>query len=65
MVIDDEAYICDLYTDVLTMAGYNVIRATEPREGVKIFKENPHIDLVVLDLVMPQMNGRENVVMTF
>ncbi|MDA8214126.1 MAG: ATP-binding protein, partial [Nitrospiraceae bacterium] len=59
LVIDDEAYICDLYTDVLTMAGYNVIRATEPREGVKIFKENPHIDLVILDLVMPQMNGRE------
>ncbi len=59
LVIDDEAYICDLYCDVLTNAGYKVLRATDAREGVKIFKENPEIDVVILDLIMPQMSGRE------
>ena len=59
VVIDDEVYICELYTDVLTMAGYKVLKATEPREGVKIFKENPEIDVVILDLIMPHMSGRE------
>lgn len=59
LVIDDEMYICDLYSDVLSKAGYKVIRTTDAREGVRIFKENPEINIVILDIVMPQMNGRE------
>ncbi|MCL4476620.1 MAG: PAS domain S-box protein [Nitrospirae bacterium] len=59
LVIDDEAYICDLYNDVLTKAGYKVFRATDAMAGVSIFKENSGIDLVILDLVMPRLNGRE------
>ncbi|MEK6692184.1 MAG: PAS domain S-box protein [Nitrospirota bacterium] len=58
-IIDDEVYICDLYNDVLSKAGYKVLKTTDAREGVRIFKENPEIEIVILDLVMPQMNGRE------
>lgn len=45
--------------DVLSKAGYKVLKTTDAREGVRIFKENPEIEIVILDLVMPQMNGRE------
>ncbi len=59
LIIDDEVYICDLYNDVLTKAGYKVLKTTDARESVRIFKENPEIEIVILDIVMPQMNGRE------
>ncbi len=58
LVIDDEPYLCELYKDILTKEGFRVFTATTPAEGIKIFKEN-RIDLVVLDLIMPKMSGRE------
>lgn len=58
LIIDDEPYICDLYKDILSKAGFTVFTATDPLEGIKLFKEN-RIDAVILDLIMPKMNGRE------
>jgi PAS domain S-box-containing protein len=59
LVIDDEEFICDLYCDALTKAGYKVLRTTDPKEGIDIFKENPQVDAVILDVVMPHMDGKE------
>ncbi len=58
LIIDDESYICDLYRDILSNAGFTVFTATDPLEGIKLFKEN-RIDAVILDLIMPRMSGRE------
>ncbi len=59
LVIDDEESICDLYEDVLKPHGISVIKATDPREGIRLFRSNPNIDITVLDLIMPGMSGRE------
>ncbi len=58
LVIDDEPYVCDLYKDILGKAGFKVFTATDPHEGVRLFKEN-EIDAVILDMIMPGLSGRE------
>jgi CheY-like chemotaxis protein len=45
---------------LLTSAGYRVLEANDGQEGVDLFMQQPDaIDLVVSDLIMPQMNGLE------
>lgn len=60
LVIDDEEIIRDLLNDILTMLGYDAIITGSPQEALKIFKEqHKNIHLVILDMIMPEMNGRQ------
>jgi len=57
-VIDDEEMIREIAQDMLNHMGYNVIVAEDGVEAVEIFKEKENeIDLVMVDLIMPKMNG--------
>ncbi len=56
LVIDDEPQIVEICTDYLKSAGYDVVSAPNGREGIETARrERP--DLVVLDLMMPEMDG--------
>src|SRR5215468_3514780 len=56
LVVDDEAAIRDVLGRKLRRDGFNVSLAANGIEGLKMFhSERP--DLVVLDIVMPEMNG--------
>jgi DNA-binding response OmpR family regulator len=58
LVIDDEPQIVEICMDYLKSGGYSVLSAQNGREGVDLArKEQP--DLVVLDLMMPEMDGLE------
>lgn len=58
LAVDDERHIVRLIQVNLERAGYNVITAFDGREALKkIADEKP--DLVVLDVMMPYMNGLE------
>ncbi len=58
--IDDEPDVRQLISDVLTRLGYSVITAADGREGIRIYREREGgIDLVLLDVIMPVMNGNE------
>lgn len=58
LIIDDEEMIRDIAHDMLSHLGYNIILAANGEEAIKIFKEQKHsIDLVLVDLIMPKMNG--------
>ncbi len=60
LVVDDEDIIWDVVIDMLQNLGYTVILAANGRECVEIYHNNPgQINLVLLDMVMPEMNGRE------
>lgn len=60
MIVDDEAIIRDLIEDVLSVHGYQVFSAADGFEALKIFElRSQSIDLVILDMIMPQMDGRE------
>ena len=59
-MIDDEDSVRKLGASVLEEFGYSVLSASNGREGLEIFLNESHrIDLVILDLIMPEMSGRE------
>lgn len=60
LVVDDEVTIRALVKDVLEERGYSVLAASDGREAVDMFQKNSEgIDLVILDMTMPVMGGRE------
>ena len=60
LVVDDEDVFREMLKDVLEYLGYHVLTAENGAEGLDVFKSNqPAIDLVILDMNMPVMDGRE------
>jgi PAS domain S-box-containing protein len=60
LLVDDEDAIRKTTAAMLKMLGYQVIAAANGREGVSQFRKHAaEIDLVLLDMVMPEMNGRD------
>ena len=59
IVADDEALIRRLVSDFLTKANFNVIEAENGREAVELFKENPDTALMIVDIMMPEIDGWE------
>jgi PAS domain S-box-containing protein len=60
LAVDDENIIIRTITESLGSLGYHVISASDGCEAVKLFVENrSKIDLIILDLMMPSMNGYE------
>ncbi|HTY24270.1 MAG TPA: PAS domain S-box protein [Desulfomonilaceae bacterium] len=60
LLVDDEELMRDLGERILKSAGYRVITAVNGKEAVDIYrKELGKISLVILDLIMPEMGGKE------
>jgi nitrogen-specific signal transduction histidine kinase/CheY-like chemotaxis protein len=60
LVIDDEPAVRDMVTVVLQDLGYEVLQAVDGPTGLDVFAlERGRIGLVILDLVMPRMHGRD------
>ena len=58
LVVDDEQTMQELARDLLEEQGYSVLLAGSGIEAVEIFRErSEEIDLVILDLVMPKLDG--------
>ncbi len=58
LVIDDERIIVDIVSDMLKSLGFNVLAANSGSQALKIYKQHVAIiDLVILDLIMPEMSG--------
>lgn len=56
LVVDDEKAIVDILKFNLQREGYNVVTASNGEEGLQVFeREKP--DLVLLDIMMPKMDG--------
>ncbi|HUI67019.1 MAG TPA: PAS domain-containing protein [Nitrospirota bacterium] len=60
LVVDDEPMVKQLAKDVLTRYGYTVLTAGGGEEAIDVFRQrSAEIDAVILDMVMPAMEGRE------
>lgn len=59
LVVDDEARMRKLVKDFLSKRGYEVIEAENGSEALDIFFEQKDIALVILDVMMPKMDGWE------
>ena len=59
LIIEDEETVLNLAKEVLGNYGYNILTAFDGRQGLDIYaKHKDSIDLVLLDLMMPEMSGR-------
>lgn len=58
LVADDQEMLLDLTEHILEREGYTVLRANNGREAVSIARANENIDLAILDMVMPVLNGK-------
>lgn len=58
LLVDDEAIICEVLSEFLTGKGYQVHAATSPKDAIELYQDHANaIDLVILDVIMPDMNG--------
>lgn len=59
LCIDDDRPTLELRRRVLEGSGYEVLTAPSGQDGLKIVSDGTKIDLVILDYLMPGMNGDE------
>jgi PAS domain S-box-containing protein len=60
LLVEDEEMVREMTRQVLEMNGYNVLEASHGKEALLICAQHEgRIDLMVTDVVMPQMGGRE------
>ncbi|WP_306303998.1 ATP-binding protein [Desulfosarcina cetonica] len=60
LLVDDEAMLVDMTSELLLQLGYQVVGRTSSLEALQVFRTDPqHFDLVVTDQTMPNMTGKE------
>jgi len=60
LVIDDEPVLRRTARSLLEIGGFEVVLASDGLTGLEIFERDPSaIDVVLLDMIMPRMNGRD------
>lgn len=60
LIVDDEDVMRDTAQMILKDLGYSTLQAKNGKEAVNIYKDNANeIDLILLDMIMPQMNGKD------
>lgn len=60
LLVDDEEIIIDVGEELLKKVGYNVLSAGSGEEAIEIYKKSrSSIDLIILDMIMPGMDGDE------
>ena len=60
LIIEDEEPLLDSYAKLVEMAGYIAVKASDGYQGLDILANNlDQIDLVLLDLMMPGVDGLE------
>jgi CheY-like chemotaxis protein len=58
LIVDDEAIVLKYCRDMVESLGFSVIAANSGKDAVRIYEqEKDRIDLVILDMIMPEMDG--------
>jgi len=58
LLVDDEKMILEVAREMLEEIGYRTLVAESGQEALEIFAQEPgHIDIVILDMIMPEMSG--------
>jgi CheY-like chemotaxis protein len=57
LVVDDDARNVFALTGILELCGMRVLHADNGRAGIEALRRNPEVDLVIMDLMMPGMDG--------
>ena len=57
LIVDDESRMRKLIRDFLEREGYQILEASDGVEAMDLFYANKEIDLIILDVMMPRMDG--------
>lgn len=57
LVVDDEARMRKLVGDFLKKSGFDVLEAPDGLEALHVFELNPDTALIILDVMMPRLDG--------
>jgi len=58
LIMEDDKFLSEMYSTKLKEAGFEIIAADDGEEGLRLIKEKMP-DLVLLDIVLPRMDGFE------
>jgi PAS domain S-box-containing protein len=61
LFVEDEEKVQDAGRWALQSLGYQVLTASNGKEGLEVFQRTDNVDLVLTDMIMPEMGGREMV----
>ena len=61
LIVDDDPMVRKIVIAILQKYGYDVFDAPSGQQGLKCVLEHPEIDLVLSDIVMPELSGPEMV----
>lgn len=59
LLVDDDQFLLDMYSLKFTNRGHHITTARDGSEGLDKLKEGMTPDFILLDLIMPKMNGLE------
>ncbi|MFT3770120.1 MAG: response regulator [Minicystis sp.] len=59
LVVDDDPDLREAMIDVLAGEGYHLVTAANGREALDLLAQGERPDVILLDLMMPVMNGHE------
>jgi CheY-like chemotaxis protein len=57
LVVEDETELREMLRDLLQLEGFDVVVASDGGEALSLLPQIEHVCLVLLDLLMPGMNG--------
>jgi CheY-like chemotaxis protein len=61
LVVDDDVRNIFALSSVLEPRGMNVLTATTGKEAIRIINQNPDVSVVLMDIMMPEMDGYETI----
>ncbi len=59
LIVEDESLMRESMTEFLSRSGYKVLSAGSAEEALETSKSHSEIDLVITDVVLPQMSGQQ------
>ncbi len=59
LLVDDEPPVVALVKTMLVREGYTVLASTDPEDAIQMAEDEADIGLLLTDIAMPQLNGRE------
>jgi PAS domain S-box-containing protein len=59
LLVEDDSLVRLVVREIISEQGYEVLAADGPAEAERLFREHEDIELLLTDVVMPQMNGKE------
>jgi len=62
LLVDDEAEFVETFSERLIMRNLEISKAFSGKEALKILEKNKNIEVVILDVMMPELDGIETLV---